>query len=75
MSSHQEFQPIGRLIKVNPDGTQVIQLYKPENGPIGFFIAKGNPKCGNGKIIEKTLSIYTRQLELVNVLSVLTYCT
>lgn len=46
-SSH----PIGKLQRVNPDGTQVIQLKKPEDGPVGFFIAKGSAKYGNGTIV------------------------
>lgn len=45
-------QPIGKLQMVNPDGTQVIQLTKPEDEPIGFFIAKGNAKYGNGQYLK-----------------------
>lgn len=45
-----DFQPMGKLLKMYPDGAQVIQLVKPENGPIGFFIAKGSAKYGNGMI-------------------------
>ena len=34
---------------MNTDGTQVIKLTKPDNGPIGFYIAKGNAKYRNGQ--------------------------
>lgn len=44
-------QPIGRLQRLNPDGTQVIQITRPEDGPVGFFIAKGNAKYGKGECL------------------------
>ena len=47
-SQGQFSQPIGKLQKMNTDGTQVIKLTKPDNGPIGFYIAKGNAKYRNG---------------------------
>ena len=40
---------MGKLVKINPDGTQMIKLVKPENGPMGFFIAKGSAKFGSGR--------------------------
>lgn len=40
--------PIGKLQRTYIDGTQVVQLTKPKDGPIGFFITKGNAKYGNG---------------------------
>ncbi|KAL4219301.1 hypothetical protein ACF0H5_021880 [Mactra antiquata] len=53
IKSHDLHQPIGKLMKMYPDGTQVIQLTKPDNGPIGFFIAKGSAKYGNGIFISR----------------------
>ncbi|XP_053381041.1 uncharacterized protein LOC123551801 [Mercenaria mercenaria] len=53
VSLQQEIQPMGKLLKVNPDGTQIIQLVKPENGPIGFFIANGSGKYGNGIFVSR----------------------
>ncbi|XP_071948843.1 uncharacterized protein [Antedon mediterranea] len=36
---------VGRLLQLNEDGTQVIELVKPPSGPFGFYIAKG--KCNS----------------------------
>ncbi|XP_033105200.1 uncharacterized protein LOC117107597 isoform X2 [Anneissia japonica] len=36
---------VGRLLQLNKDGTQVIELVKPPSGPFGFYIAKG--KCNS----------------------------
>ncbi|XP_052789913.1 uncharacterized protein LOC128224199 isoform X2 [Mya arenaria] len=45
--------PIGRLQRLNPDGSQQIQLVKPDDGPLGFFISKGNAKFGNGVFVSR----------------------
>ena len=50
--SSVDSRPIGRLQKVNADGTQVIELYRPHQGPFGFYIAKG-VQFSNGKVICK----------------------
>ncbi|XP_071496178.1 uncharacterized protein [Diadema antillarum] len=44
---------IGRLLAVKPDGTQVIQLVKPPNGPFGFYIAKGTSSHGDGIFVTR----------------------
>ena len=41
-------QPIGRLQQINCDGTQVIELSKPKDGPFGFYIARGSAKYNHG---------------------------
>ncbi|KAK3088831.1 hypothetical protein FSP39_024280 [Pinctada imbricata] len=38
-----------RLLETNPDGTQLIQLSRPQDGPIGLYIAKGNSKFTHAK--------------------------
>ncbi|KAH3791195.1 uncharacterized protein LOC127838814 [Dreissena polymorpha] len=45
--------PIGQLQKINHDGTQVVRLTKPESGPLGFYITKGNAKYGNGIFVSR----------------------
>lgn len=48
---------IGRLISLNKDGTQEIDLRKPPHGPYGFYIAKGNAKYNHGEITAVCLVI------------------
>ena len=42
-------QPIGMLQKINLDGTQIVRLLKPADGPFGFYIARGSAKYNHGK--------------------------
>ena len=42
---------VGRLVKMNPDGTQIVELRRPANGHLSFFIAQGNLKYKKGKHI------------------------
>jgi hypothetical protein len=36
-------------MQVNEDGTQVIELTRPKDGPMGFYLAKGNAQYKLGK--------------------------
>lgn len=42
-------RPVGRVTQTLPDGTIVLELIKPPNGPFGFVISrgKGRPDTGN----------------------------
>ncbi|CAH1787296.1 unnamed protein product [Owenia fusiformis] len=44
---------IGKLLALNTDGSQVIELKKPPHGPFGFYIAKGSAKYNNGVFISR----------------------
>ncbi|XP_023930451.1 serine/arginine repetitive matrix protein 2 [Lingula anatina] len=44
---------IGRLLSVNSNGSQVIELIKPPHGPFGFYIARGNAKFKHGIFISR----------------------
>ena len=39
-----------RLLEVHKDRSQLVQLTKPQDGPIGLYIAKGNAKFRHGKL-------------------------
>ncbi|XP_021365535.1 uncharacterized protein LOC110458247 isoform X2 [Mizuhopecten yessoensis] len=45
--------PLGKLLKLNQDGTQVIQIHKPKHGPVGFFIARGNAQFNHGVFVSR----------------------
>ncbi|XP_069120769.1 uncharacterized protein [Argopecten irradians] len=45
--------PRGKLLKLNQDGTQVIQIHKPKHGPVGFFIARGNAQFKHGVFVSR----------------------
>ncbi|XP_033731161.1 uncharacterized protein LOC117320755 isoform X2 [Pecten maximus] len=45
--------PHGKLLKLNQDGTQVIQVHKPKHGPVGFFIARGNAQFNHGVFVSR----------------------
>ncbi|KAK3588508.1 hypothetical protein CHS0354_022982 [Potamilus streckersoni] len=51
IQSSSEFQSLGKLLQLNPDGSQLIQLIRPSNEQLGFFIAKGNAKFNNGNYV------------------------
>ena len=46
--TQRKFQPVGQLKKINCDGTQVVELSKPKDGPFGFYIARGSAKYNHG---------------------------
>ena len=48
VDSPTHFRPIGKLLNLNPDGTQALELNKPPHGPFGFYIARGNVKYNHG---------------------------
>lgn len=41
-SSHDEsgIRPIGRLLQLNPDGTQLVELIQPEHGELGVHFTQ-----------------------------------
>ncbi|XP_071097524.1 uncharacterized protein [Haliotis cracherodii] len=47
------FRCIGKLKAVNPDGSQIIELSKPPDGPIGFYIAKGTVNYDYGIFVSR----------------------
>ncbi|XP_046578012.1 uncharacterized protein LOC124285789 [Haliotis rubra] len=47
------FRCIGKLKEVNPDGSQIIELSKPPDGPIGFYIAKGTVNYDYGIFVSR----------------------
>ena len=49
VDSPTHFRPIGKLLHLNPDGSQVLELNKPPHGPFGFYIARGNAKYNHGE--------------------------
>lgn len=49
----KKFQPIGQLKQINCDGTQVIELSKPKDGPFGFYIARGSAKYNHGIFVSR----------------------
>lgn len=49
IDSVQEDQTGSRLCHINSDGTQVIEIHKPQNKAINFFISRGNAQFKHGK--------------------------
>lgn len=49
IDSVQEGQTGSRLCHINSDGTQVIEIHKPQNKAINFFISRGNAQFKHGK--------------------------
>ncbi|ELU17304.1 hypothetical protein CAPTEDRAFT_79524, partial [Capitella teleta] len=45
----QHVRSIGKLMHVNEDGTQIIELARPKDGPMGFYVAKGNAQYKHGE--------------------------
>ncbi|PIK60833.1 hypothetical protein BSL78_02233 [Apostichopus japonicus] len=44
---------IGRVLEVYDDGTRLVRLVKPPNGPFGFYIAKGASTNGPGIFVKR----------------------
>ncbi|XP_051557503.1 uncharacterized protein si:ch211-13f8.1 [Myxocyprinus asiaticus] len=56
--------PQGRLIQAFPDGSLLMELIRPANGPFGFVISRGKGRPGSGMYVERvgdspTENIYT----------------
>ncbi|CAH1271598.1 PARD6A [Branchiostoma lanceolatum] len=62
VSSPGHFRTIGRLVKMMPDNTQVIELIKPPHGPFGFYIARGNEKYNHGLFVSRLSDGYPDKL-------------
>ncbi|KAI8518467.1 hypothetical protein Bbelb_044840 [Branchiostoma belcheri] len=62
VSSPGHFRTIGRLVKMMPDNTQVIELIKPPHGPFGFYIARGNEKYNHGVFVSRLSDGYPDKL-------------
>ena len=50
-SSHatSNIRPIGRLLQLNPDGTQLLELIRPPNGSLGVQLTQGNEHGTTGR--------------------------
>ncbi|XP_041370351.1 uncharacterized protein LOC121384160 isoform X2 [Gigantopelta aegis] len=53
VESPKEFRQLGKLIGINPDGSQLVELKKPPNGPIGFYIARGTANYDYGLLVSR----------------------
>ena len=45
------FRALGHLIKLNSDGSQLVELEKPPQGPYGFYLGRGNANYNHGKYV------------------------
>ncbi|KAM8839444.1 uncharacterized protein ACB058_015814 isoform 1-T2 [Synchiropus picturatus] len=45
--------PVGRVTQVFPDGTLLLELIRPPNGPFGFVISRGKGRPDTGVYVEK----------------------
>lgn len=41
-------RPVGRVTQAFPDGTLVLELVRPQNGPFGFVISRGKGRPDTG---------------------------
>ncbi|XP_018532230.1 uncharacterized protein si:ch211-13f8.1 isoform X1 [Lates calcarifer] len=46
-------RPVGRVTQAFPDGTILLELIRPPNGPFGFVISRGKGRPDTGVYIEK----------------------
>ncbi|KAM6918756.1 uncharacterized protein FYW49_008321 [Xenentodon cancila] len=46
-------RPVGRVTQAFPDGTVLLELIKPPNGPFGFVISRGKGRPDTGVYVEK----------------------
>ncbi|KAF7222618.1 uncharacterized protein KIAA1614 [Nothobranchius furzeri] len=46
-------RPVGRVTQAFPDGTILLELIKPPNGPFGFVISRGKGRPDTGVYVEK----------------------
>ncbi|KAI4882233.1 hypothetical protein NFI96_003596 [Prochilodus magdalenae] len=56
--------PLGRLVQALPDGTLLLELKRPANGPYGFVISRGKGRPDSGIYVEQvggspTDNVYT----------------
>ncbi|XP_063423446.1 uncharacterized protein LOC134707534 isoform X2 [Mytilus trossulus] len=56
IDSVQEGQTGSRLCHINSDGTQVIEIHKPQNKAINFFISRGNAQFKHGVFVSRFIS-------------------
>ncbi|KAL8612177.1 hypothetical protein ACOMHN_018466 [Nucella lapillus] len=63
-SSHgsKDVRPIGRLLQLNPDGTQVVELIRPPNGQLGVQLTQGNEETLRGKFVSGFVDKSTQKL-------------
>ncbi|XP_071346507.1 uncharacterized protein KIAA1614 isoform X2 [Trachinotus anak] len=46
-------RPVGRVTQAFPDGTLLLELIRPPNGPFGFVISRGKGRPDTGVYVEK----------------------
>ncbi|XP_031710586.1 uncharacterized protein LOC116387528 [Anarrhichthys ocellatus] len=46
-------RPVGRVMQAFPDGTLLLELVRPPNGPFGFVISRGKGRPDTGVYVEK----------------------
>ncbi|KAI4809040.1 hypothetical protein KUCAC02_017956, partial [Chaenocephalus aceratus] len=46
-------RPVGRVTQAFPDGTLLLELVRPPNGPFGFVISRGKGRPNTGVYVEK----------------------
>uniref|UniRef100_A0AAV2JQC5 PDZ domain-containing protein n=1 Tax=Knipowitschia caucasica TaxID=637954 RepID=A0AAV2JQC5_KNICA len=46
-------RPVGRVSQAFPDGTLLLELTRPPNGPFGFVISRGKGRPDSGVYVEK----------------------
>ncbi|KAL6104518.1 kiaa1614 [Pungitius sinensis] len=46
-------RPVGRVTQAFPDGTLLLELVRPPNGPFGFVISRGKGRPDTGVYVEK----------------------
>ncbi|XP_072544753.1 uncharacterized protein [Salminus brasiliensis] len=64
MEGSRSVGPLGRLVQAFPDGTLLLELTRPANGPFGFVISRGKGRPDSGIYVEQvggspTDNVYT----------------
>ncbi|XP_022085302.1 uncharacterized protein LOC110976394 [Acanthaster planci] len=53
VTSPSHMRKVGKLLNINSDGSQTVELIKPPSGPFGFYIARGTSNFGSGVFVTR----------------------
>ncbi|XP_038063852.1 serine/arginine repetitive matrix protein 1-like [Patiria miniata] len=53
VTSPSHMRKVGKLLNINSDGSQIVELIKPPSGPFGFYIARGTSNFGSGVFVTR----------------------
>ncbi|KAH9498995.1 hypothetical protein Btru_004156 [Bulinus truncatus] len=61
-SDQTDREPLCRLIKINDDGSKVMEMIRPQSEPLGIFFKKGPETHREGLVVKSFLDKYAKRL-------------